>query len=263
MSLLNFIQWNDLQHFETMPQPVVARIERVNNSHELPMHMHPKGQLIVALHGYVTCEVANKVWMVPTHSAIWIPAQVSHSNRASDDAELCHVFIQPSKLGMPDKTCTLAVTPLAKELICHFASVDQHYPSYGATSRMAQVLIDVISDLPKQPMNLPLSTHPVLAKLAQQLLTNPDDRRTLSQWASYLAMTERTLARLIKRETGMTFGHWRAQIHAVIAIQKLSTNMPVQRVSEFLGYSSVSAFITMFKNLLGESPKRYIKQRIE
>ena len=76
-------------------------------------------------------------------------------------------------------------------------------------------------------------------------------------------MTERTLARLIKRETGMSFGHWRAQLHVIIAVQKLSSNMPVQRVSEYLGYSSVSAFITMFKNLLGESPKRYVKQQLE
>ncbi|GAC10248.1 AraC family transcriptional regulator [Paraglaciecola chathamensis] len=263
MSLLNFIQWNDLQHFETMPQPVVARIEKVNDSHELPLHTHPKGQLILALHGYVTCEVAGKMWMVPTHSAIWIPAHVSHSNRASDHAELCHVFIQASELRMPNKTCTLAISSLAKALICHFASLDQHYPSYGETSRMAQVLIDVVSGLPKQPMALPLSTHPTMAKLAQQLLAYPEDRKTLAQWASYLAMTERTLARLIKRETGMSFGHWRAQLHVIIAVQKLSSNMPVQRVSEYLGYSSVSAFITMFKNLLGESPKRYVKQRLE
>ena len=263
MSLLNFIQWDDLQQFEAMPQPVVARIEKVNSSHELPLHTHSKGQLILALHGHVTCEVQGKMWMVPTQSAIWIPPHIIHSNRASDHAELCHVFIQPGELRMPDQTCTFALSILGKELICHFAKQDQHYPHFSPTNRLAQVLIDVVSESPQQTMDLPLSSHPTVAKLAQLLLSCPDDRKTLPQWASYFATTPRTLARLIKRETGMTFGHWRAQLHVIIAVQKLMTNMPVQRVSEYLGYSSVSAFITMFKNILGESPKRYMKQRVE
>ncbi|MEH6713721.1 MAG: AraC family ligand binding domain-containing protein, partial [Paraglaciecola polaris] len=173
MSLFNAIQWDDLQHFESMPQSVVARIERVHNSHELPLHTHPKGQLILALHGYVTCEVAGKMWMVPTHSAIWIPAHTTHSNRAYNNATLCHVFIQPSELRMPDHTCTLAITPLAKELICHFATLEQHYSVVSATHRMAQVLIDILTDMPQQPLDLPLSTHPTVSRLARQLFSQP------------------------------------------------------------------------------------------
>ncbi|WP_040515333.1 AraC family transcriptional regulator [Paraglaciecola polaris] len=261
MSLFNAIQWDDLQHFESMPQSVVARIERVHNSHELPLHTHPKGQLILALHGYVTCEVAGKMWMVPTHSAIWIPAHTTHSNRAYNNATLCHVFIQPSELRMPDHTCTLAITPLAKELICHFATLEQHYSVVSATHRMAQVLIDILTDMPQQPLDLPLSTHPTVSRLARQLFSQPGDRKTLSQWAAQLAMTERTLARLIKKETGMTFGRWRHQLHVIVAMQQLTNKMSVQSVSEHLGYNSVSAFITMFKGVLGQSPKRYTAQQ--
>jgi AraC-like DNA-binding protein len=35
----------------------------------------------------------------------------------------------------------------------------------------------------------------------------------------------------------------------------------VQRVSQDLGYESVSAFITMFRNTLGKPPARYMAQR--
>jgi AraC-like DNA-binding protein len=35
----------------------------------------------------------------------------------------------------------------------------------------------------------------------------------------------------------------------------------VQRVSQDLGYDSVSAFITMFKKTLGKPPARYMAQR--
>lgn len=258
MDLFNYLKWDDLQHFESMPQSVVARIEEAQNSHELPLHTHPKGQLIVALHGYVTCEVAGTMWMVPTHSAIWIPAHTQHSNRAFNHAILCHVFIQPSERRMPDHTCTLAISPLAKELMSHFAALDQHYSICSGTNRMAQVLIDVLSEMPQQPLDLPLSTHPTVSLLAGQLFSQPSDRKTLTQWADQFAMTERTLARLIKRETGMTFGRWRNQLHVIVALQQLTGKMSVQRVSEHLGYNSVGAFITMFKGVLGQSPKRYM-----
>ena len=263
MTLLNYLQWDKLQHFESMPQSVVARIEETHNTHELPIHTHPKGQLILALHGYVTCEVAGKMWMVPTHSAIWIPPHTPHSNRAFNHANLCHIFIQASELRMPDHACTLAISPLIKELMCHFATLDQHYSVLSATHRMAQVLLDLLSAMPPQPFDLPLSTHPTVTRLAAQLFSNPCDRKTLAQWAAQLAMTERTLARLIKKETGMTFGKWRNQLHMIIAVQKLTGKMSVQRVSEYLGYRSVSAFITMFKGVLGQSPKRYMAERLE
>jgi len=56
----------------------------------------------------------------------------------------------------------------------------------------------------------------------------------------------------------MSFGRWRQQLHIIIALQKLASGMSVQNVSDSLGYGSVSAFITMFRNVLGQPPARYI-----
>ena len=74
-------------------------------------------------------------------------------------------------------------------------------------------------------------------------------------------MSERTLARLVKQETGLTFGRWRGQLHLVLALQKLTTGDSVQRIADELGYESVSAFITFFKKTLGQPPKQYMKQK--
>ena len=85
----------------------------------------------------------------------------------------------------------------------------------------------------------------------------------MAEWAKRIAMSERTLARLIVTETGMTFGRWRQQLHIIIALQRLSSGHSVQTVSQDLGYESVSAFITMFKKALGKSPGRYLAERGE
>jgi AraC-like DNA-binding protein len=101
-----------------------------------------------------------------------------------------------------------------------------------------------------------------LKQIAESLLKNPGDRSTISEWAARCALSERTLARLVVKQTGMTFGRWRQQLHVLLALQRLSAGSTVQTVSEDLGYESPSAFIAMFKKSLGRPPGQYLASRI-
>jgi AraC-like DNA-binding protein len=83
--------------------------------------------------------------------------------------------------------------------------------------------------------------------MADALVSNPEDRSTFKTWAKRLALSERSLARLMLRETGLTFGRWRQQLHLILALQALASGVSVQNVAANLGYESVNAFITMFK----------------
>jgi AraC-like DNA-binding protein len=70
-------------------------------------------------------------------------------------------------------------------------------------------------------------------------------------------MSERSLARLVRDETGLTFGRWRQQLHLMVALHQLAAGQTVQRVADMLGYDSVTAFITMFRKALGKPPAKY------
>ncbi len=72
------------------------------------------------------------------------------------------------------------------------------------------------------------------------------------------AMSERNLARLIVKETGLSFRQWRQQLQLIMALQGLVKGDTVQKVAHTLGYDSTTAFITMFKKGLGQTPGRYI-----
>jgi len=63
---------------------------------------------------------------------------------------------------------------------------------------------------------------------------------------------------IVVKETGLTFGRWRQQLHLIVAIRELASGASVQRVSADLGYESVTAFITMFKKALGRPPAKYL-----
>ncbi|RTR38044.1 AraC family transcriptional regulator [Shewanella canadensis] len=237
------------------------RQDAIKPADELPVHTHQKGQLILALRGFITCEISDAIWIAPPQSAIWIPAGFPHSNKVSGDASLCLLFIAPHVAHLPTRSCTLSISPLLRELIKHFSQLPQSYETGAPTDLLVKVLLHELTQMPTDQLEFPISKNSKLRKIAESLMASPNDRSTVAQWGSRYAMSERTLTRLIKKETGMSFGRWRTQLHIIIAIQRLSSHHTVQQVSEELGYESVSAFITMFKKKLGESPKRYVSQR--
>jgi AraC-like DNA-binding protein len=243
-------------------QPAVAlRVDAQENESELPVHRHRKGQLVVALHGGVTCEVPDGLWMVPPQSGVWIPGGMPHSNRVTANGRICFLFVEPSVATLPGECCTLSITPLVRELIQHLASLPQAYDIAGSTGRLVAVLLDELAQMPTERLHLPISGDLRLRQIAGALIGNPADRSTVAEWGDRVAMSERTLARLVLNETGMTFGRWRQQLHTIIALQQLSAGVSVQRVSEDLGYESVSSFITMFKKALGKPPARYFADK--
>lgn len=247
-----------LESPDASDRPALAlRLHVAEHAEEIPMHRHRKGQLVLALHGAVTCQVADALWIVPPQCGAWIPGGIAHSNRATANARLCYLFVEPGDAALPARCCTLSVSPLVREMILRLADAGPDYPRGGHLERLGRTLIDELALMPQEMLSLPISDHPRIRRLADALRQHPDDRSTLAEWAETLATSERSLARLVREETGLTFGRWRQQLHLLVAIRELAGGSPVQRVSECLGYESVTAFITMFKKALGQPPARY------
>lgn len=243
----------DSQH-----DPAVAfHVRVVEDEQRIQFHQHRKGQLILALHGAITCEVENAMWMVPPQFAVWIPGLQPHSNKATPSARLCFLFIEPGAVSMPDRCCTLKISPLVRELILTLAerSPAEQEP---ATRRLVQVLFDELPRQPQEQLQLPVSTHPKIRLMSDTMAESPAAWQTLHQWARHFAMSERNLARLVVSETGLSFRRWRHQLQLIVALQGLISGQSVQQVAQNLGYDSTTAFITMFKKGLGQTPARYV-----
>ena len=99
------------------------------------------------------------------------------------------------------------------------------------------------------------------AQIASAMMENPSDRATIDDWGRRAAVAPRTLTRVLQRETGMSFGRWRQQLHILIALQRLDHGASVQAVALDLGYEGASAFVTMFRKALGKPPARYLAER--
>ncbi len=234
------------------------RIDVSQNDREAPEHRHRKGQLVMASRGGVTCRVPSGLWIVPPQCGVWVPGGMPHSNVATANARLFFLFIEPDAVDLPDRCCTLSLSPLVRELIIEMADQSEVAAAYGDT--MTTMLLSALSRMPVEDLHLPLTSEARLNRIASALVEDPSDRSTMAQWAKRLAMSENSLARLVQQETGLTFGRWRQQSQLIIAIRSLAAGATVQQVSGDLGYESVSAFITMFKKALGASPAQYLRK---
>ena len=123
------------------------------------------------------------------------------------------------------------------------------------------VLLDEFAAAQVEDLHLPMRTDARLRRIVDLLMASPADRGTTDVWAKQAGLSERTLARLIGRETGMSFGRWRQQLGVVLAVKWLAGGASIQQVADDLGYESVPSFVTMFRKALGTSPGRYMAER--
>ncbi|RUT82144.1 MULTISPECIES: helix-turn-helix transcriptional regulator [unclassified Mesorhizobium] len=248
--------WLDFDVDDLSAPAIAVRVDIPETRAEVPSHWHRKGQLVFALAGGVTCRVPSGLWMVPPHCGVWIPGCMEHSNVATANARIFFVYIEPGAADLPERCCTLSISPLLRELIIELSDRLQDDEARGEL--LTKILLTELPRMPVQQLHLPISSEPRLNRIAEALAQDPADRSTLADWAKRMALSESSLARLVTKETGLSFGRWRQQLHLIVAIRELASGKSVQQVSGDLGYGSVTAFITMFKKALGKPPAKYL-----
>lgn len=249
---------------DEVPRPIVAFGAAMDDGDgvEIDHHRHRKGQIILVQRGALSCEVEGGLWIVPPRSAIWIPGQALHAVKASGGLEGYNAFIDPAVgAGLPTACCAVSVTPLLRELLTRAAHLPYLYEEGGANSRLVSVLLDELAAAKVEDLHLPMPTDPRLRKIVDEMMASPAARGTLDSWARRAGLSERTLMRLIARETGMSFGRWRQQLGVVLAVKWLAGGASIQTVAADLGYESTPSFVTMFRKALGASPGRYMAER--
>lgn len=265
MPLLNDLSTEaDWVEPDDVPRPVVTYglASETFGDFELAPHHHAKSQLLLVRRGALSCEVEGGLWIVPPRSAIWIPGGTVHSIKMTGALEGYGAFLSPDiDIRLSATCCAVAVTPLLRELLIRAAHLPFLYEEGGANSRMVSVLLDELATARPEDLHLPMPADPRLRQIIDDMMASPADRGTLHGWARKASMSARSFERLIRRETGMSFGRWRQQLGVMLSVKWLAGGASIQQVAADLGYESVPSFVTMFRKALGTSPGRYMAER--
>ncbi len=238
---------------------VTYHCPRYPAGHVVPRHRHLRGQLLYAVSGIMTVVTEGGTWAVPPQQAVWIPPETGHEVRMPCAVSMRSLYFHPDSIaGLPSVCRVVEVTPLLRELIAQLVTPSMR--SQQQITRLTAVLIDEVAMLESPPLHLPAPKDPRLCAITDGLVENPADSRSLGEWSRRVGASERTLARLFIKQTGMGFREWRQQLRLLTAIERLAADGDVTAVALDLGYGSPSAFIAMFKRVLGETPGRYVRR---
>lgn len=221
-------------------------------------HSHEKHQLIYAIEGVMVVYTELSQWTVPSNRGLWMPSGQTHSIRCVGTVKMRSIFVSPEEFaGLPTETKTVSISPLMSELIK--VAVDLHFP-YDPDSRASRVMhliLDELTLLPTLPLRLPQPEDQRINKICLRLQEDPADNSTLADWSVNLGLDEKTIQRLFRKETGMTFGQWRQQARLLLAVERIAVGEKIIDVALALGYESPSAFSNMFRKQFGKTPSNF------
>jgi AraC-like DNA-binding protein/quercetin dioxygenase-like cupin family protein len=230
------------------------------DGHTIPQHYHPEDQLIFASEGVMTLRTDQGTWVVPPMRAVWIPAQTPHSVRMSGQVSMRTLYFLPHLVkGFPKKCFVMNVTPLLRELILHACTFLRLNRTAPVEKRILEIIVDQLQAVHSIPLQLPHPADARAMRIVQALLANPGEQTTLEKLCKDCGASKRTIERVFLAETKMTFGKWRQQLRLLHALQLLASGEKVTGAALDAGYSSTSAFISMFKKQLGATPTRYFE----
>lgn len=251
------------KHFgnlEDPARPILSTEHFAKGPHCIEGHKHSRAQILYPTRGVYRVKTPLGNWVVPPSQAIWIPPHVFHEVYSNDSVDCLVIFIdEVFTAGLPRDCIVISVSSLLREMFIKAVQSGNDYLFDSRRGRFVEVLLDEISEMQPAPLYLPMARDKRVNRVMERLLEKPDDDRSLEQFADYTGSSVRNLARLFKKETGMSFNEWRKQLILLEAIDRLGRGRSVTNVAFELGYTSSSAFIAMFHRSLGVAPGSYFK----
>lgn len=233
---------------------VVAFTVELKQEFDTRAHRHARGQMIGCSRGVVTVRTDQGAWLVPAGHGIWLPPWQPHGGRSFGPGAGWSAYIRPDLCAdLPARPRTVRVPALLREAVLRAATWEDDRMD-AARRRITGLILDEIGDLPAEDLGLPMPSDPRLQRIAQALLEDPADRRSLEGWASWAGTTPRTLSRQFPQETGLSFTDWRHRARLIRALEMLAEGASVTTIAFDLGYASVSGFIALFRRTFGVTP---------
>lgn len=255
------------QKMESASQLVIARGSLHPYKSIIAPHVHRRAQLLYASEGTIRVHTAANIWLVPPQCALWIPAGVEHSVISLSQVRLSTALVEEKAAVSLGNQCFLVrMTNLLRELVLRLnqlAALEEQEQSHTEDVEKAlQLLIfNEIQHALTFPIEIPWPKDKRLISICEALLDHPDQPKDINTWADQINTSSRTLIRLFKKETGLSYRAWIQHMHIVLALGKLARGESIFHIATTLGYASPSAFSAMFKRHLGHPPQRFSKMK--
>ncbi|MGJ1430265.1 helix-turn-helix domain-containing protein [Sphingobacterium spiritivorum] len=234
-------------------------------------HHHQLNQLISPENDVLYLHTESNVLYIPDKYYAWIPAGTVYKLISkSKQIKLTTLFLESEKNEVhSDFFYTLAIYP-PNTFVEEFLQFGfRHWKETKHTGLQESCISTLKHILPvtlSTPLKLfvPVPESEILREIIayiQQYFNGPLDVQHLTQ---KFHLSERTLSRWLKKETGSTIFQFVKSVRVQKALELIeSSNMEIVEITHAVGYNSLSAFSSVFKEFMGESPQEYKKRLLK
>lgn len=227
-------------------------------------HTQRCGEFIYAFESVIEITTDESHYLSPSHYGVWLPPDTPYSRFNRCEASYCSIYIDAARCHkLPTTTCIVPLDPLVRALLQHLrhCKSDAFHSERG--KKLLLVVIKHIAFSSPSKRALSYSGDPVLVRVLNYIEANIDEKMTLIKLASLVNMTPRTLIRRSRRELGMSLTEWRQRFRLIKALSLLEQGQTIESIAYALGYSTSSAFIVMFRKVMGITPTELRKINID
>ena len=219
------------------------------------LHAHDVHQLSIAARSAIAMGVGDRTWVLPRSRALWVPAGVAHSVEAIGASEMTALWLDPARCPLTwSEPTVVEVDDLVLLLVDRL--LDASLPQAERT-RSEAVLFDVLRPVTADVLDLVLPVDDRARLVAEALLLDPSDNRSLVAWGRVVGASDRTLMRAFVAGTGLGFHDWRTRARVTAALRLLLTDLPIAAIAPAVGYATTSAFGAAFRRTMGVPPSTY------
>jgi AraC-like DNA-binding protein len=230
-----------------------TEVRHLSPRDEVTPHRHEDHQLVYVSSGVLEVMVPAGTWFTPSVRAVWVPAGTPHRWQVHGVATV-HLVGVPATSAPPvaREPTLVAANPLVRELL--IACSENGPAGTPAARRLLRVLVDQVRPAAATATMLPALRDPRLRGVQKILEADLTASPGLAELGRRVGASERTLSRLFRREAGMGYTTWRNQLRLHRAALLLAEGRTVSRAAADCGWSSPSAFVTVFRAAFGRTP---------
>jgi AraC-like DNA-binding protein len=241
--------------FEIAPRPIVGFACDYPAGLSSGMHSHPRAQLLYATSGVMRVDTGDSNYLVPPTTGLFLPANAEHAISMDGPVAMRALFMrEDAAMWVATAQKVVSVSGLLREVILAACAEPVEWEPGGRGHHLAELALDEIARATPLPLGLPLPKDARLRRVVAALLERPHDNRNLEEWGDMANASSRTLARMFRAETGMSFRQWRQQARLTAALSSLATGANPAKAAGVAGFDSVPAFGAAFRALFGLTP---------
>ncbi|KQP40312.1 AraC family transcriptional regulator [Methylobacterium sp. Leaf104] len=242
------------EDYQDVPRAVAVMPKTFAAGSSTDRHRHPRAQLLYATAGLMMATAEDGTWVVPEGHALWIPPGLPHAVVMHGDVAMCSAYLAVEAIsGFPRRARVIEVSALLSAALVALTNEPVLYDESGRGGHLAALVLDEIGCAAETRLALPLPRDPRIRRVCLGLIGDPARALDLDAWAEEAGLSRRTLTRGFRRETGLTFGQWRARARVVRALALAADGRPPRQVAASVGYRSLQALRDRTDALVGSA----------